>query len=339
MKGDYALAAVEAGCNVLADKPMAITPDVFAKTERAARMAQERGLCFADIMTERNEITSVLQRALAMDVALYGEQDPGSPDDPAIVQSSVHHFFKLVNGEPLRRPAWYYDTEVQGEGIVDVTSHLVDLVQWGAFPGVRLDKGDVEVLSARSWPTLISRRQFAMSTGCEAGEDMAVAANGEFTWRLRGVHCKVSVEWNFMAPEGGGDSHCSLMRGTRAELSVRQGAEEGFRPTLYVRSRGDAAATAGALSSALEAVSRRWPGVAAERCGGTGVWRIAVPRVYDVGHEAHFGQVVCGFLDWMDAGGEDPDYVDNMVVKYHTVVEARRRSRGNMVKCRQASGR
>ena len=28
------------------------------------------------------------------------------------------------------------------------------------------------------------------------------------------------------------------------------------------------------------------------------------------------------FLDWMKAGKEDPIYVDNMLVKYHTIVEA-----------------
>lgn len=72
-KGDYALAAIEAGVNVLADKPMAITPSVYEKTVRAARLAQEKGLFFADIMTERNEITTTLQRALTQDRTLYGE--------------------------------------------------------------------------------------------------------------------------------------------------------------------------------------------------------------------------------------------------------------------------
>ena len=321
-KGEYALAAVEAGCNVLSDKPMAITPEVFAETERAARLAQEKGLCFADIMTERNEITAIVQRALAMDGALYGEQEAGTPDDPAVVQSSVHHFCKMVNGAPLRRPEWYYDTGVQGIGIVDVTSHLVDLVQWGLFPGERLSKADVEVLSARSWPTAISPGQFRMSTGGEIADGIDVEANGEFTWRLRGVHCRVSVEWNFMAPEGGGDTHYSLMRGTRAEVSIRQGREEGYKPVVYVRSRGDAAATQAALGAALARISAEWPCVSAAPSGERGVWRITIPKEYDVGHEAHFGQSVCTFLGWLDAGMEEPAYIDNMIVKYHTIAAA-----------------
>ena len=54
----------------------------------------------------------------------------------------------------------------------------------------------------------------------------------------------------------------------------------------------------------------------------SGTWRIAYPKAYDIGHEAHFSQVVRTYLDWMNAGKEDPDYIDNMLVKYHTIAEA-----------------
>ena len=321
-KGDYALAAVEAGVNVLSDKPMAITPEVFAKTEKAARLAQEKGLFFADIMTERNEITTILQRALTQDAALYGEQERGTPEDPAVTKVSVHHFCKLVNGAPLKRPEWYYDTKVQGEGIADVTTHLVDLVQWEAFPDVRLSKSDVEIVSAKTWPTMITPEQFRMSTGGDWAETMAVDANGEFTWKLRGVHCKVSVVWNFMAPKGTGDTHYSMMRGTKAEVFIRQGAKEGYKPVLYVKARGDAVATEAALAKALAVVSERISGVGCAKTDEEGTWRITYPSAYDNGHEAHFGQVVEMYLKWMAAGKEDPLYIDNMLVKYHTIVEA-----------------
>lgn len=321
-KGAYALAAVEAGCHVLSDKPMAITPEVFAETERAARLAQERGLLFADIMTERNEITTILQRALTQDRALYGEQEKGTADDPAVTKVSVHHFCKLVNGTPLRRPAWYYDTSVQGEGIADVTTHLVDMVQWETFPGVRLAKDDVEVVSARTWPTMISPAEYALSTGVTIDAPLACRANGEFTWRLRGVFCKVSVVWNFKAPEGTGDTHDSVMRGTKAEVFIRQGAKEGYRPVLYVRARGAAAATKSALDGALRRMARTWEGLSAQETDEAGVWRIAYPKALDIGHEAHFSQVVRQYLDWMKRGGQDPVYIDNMLVKYHTIVEA-----------------
>ena len=327
-KGDYALAAVEAGVNVLSDKPMAITPGVFAKTERAARLAQEKGLYFADIMTERNEITTILQRALTQDAALYGEQERGTPDDPAVTKVSVHHFCKLVNGAPLRRPEWYYDTTVQGEGIADVTTHLVDLVQWETFPDVRLSKSDVEIVSAKTWPTMVTPEQFRMSTGGTWTETKAVDANGEFVWKLRGVHCKVSVVWNFMAPKGTGDTHYSLMRGTKAEVFIRQGAKENYKPVLYVKSRGDVTATEAALAKALARISTKISGVGCVKTDEAGTWRITYPPAYDNGHEAHFGQVVEMYLGWMNAGKEDPLYIDNMLVKYHTIVEAWKKAHG-----------
>lgn len=43
---------------------------------------------------------------------------------------SVHHLLKIVNGTPLRRPAWYYDVSVQGNGLVDITSHMIDQAMW-----------------------------------------------------------------------------------------------------------------------------------------------------------------------------------------------------------------
>ena len=79
-KADYYLAAIKAGFNVLSDKPMAITPDAFKKLQEAAKIADEKGLYFADIMTERNEITTILQRALVAAKDLYGEQEKGTPD-------------------------------------------------------------------------------------------------------------------------------------------------------------------------------------------------------------------------------------------------------------------
>jgi len=51
-------------------------------------------------------------------------------DEPAIVMKSVHHLYKIVNQQPLVRPAWFFDIAAQGEGITDVTTHLVDLAQW-----------------------------------------------------------------------------------------------------------------------------------------------------------------------------------------------------------------
>lgn len=33
----------------------------------------------------------------------------------------------------------YFDTEQEREGIVDVTTHMIDLIQWIGFLGINLD--------------------------------------------------------------------------------------------------------------------------------------------------------------------------------------------------------
>ena len=337
-KADYYLAAIKAGFNVLSDKPMAITPDAFAKLKEAAKIADEKGLYFADIMTERNEITTILQRALVAAKDLYGEQEKGTPDDPAVTKVSVHHFCKLVNGKPLQRPGWYYDTDQQGEAIVDVTTHLTDLVQWETFPGETLSYGDVKMIKARTWPTPITAADYKTSTGLDTWPEflkkdvdknnvLQCKANGEFTYQLRGVNAKVSVEWHFMPPKGTGDTHYSLMRGTKSEIIIRQGAEEGYKPRVYVKPRAgqDKAALAKALAVAVAEFNKTYPGVSFEETADG--WRMVVPQKYEIGHEAHFSQVMNMYLGWMKKGEQPADYLPNMLVKYYTLAEAWKASR------------
>ena len=339
LKADYYLSAVKAGFNVLSDKPMAITPDAFAKFEEAAALAEKKGLYFADIMTERNEITTILQRALVGSKDLYGEQEKGTPEDPAVTKVSVHHFCKLVNGKPLQRPGWYYDTDQQGEAIVDVTTHLTDLVQWETCPGQTLSKADVKMCSARVWPTPITAADYEKSTGLKTWPDflkkdvdkdnvLQCKANGEFTYALKGVYAKVSVEWHFMPPDGTGDTHYSLMRGTKAEIVIRQGKEEGFKPKVYVlpRKGQDKAALEKALGAAVAAFNKTYPGVTFKPYGEG--WLMEVPQKYEIGHEAHFSQVMQMYLGWMKKGEQPADYVPNMIVKYYTLAEAWKASRG-----------
>jgi predicted dehydrogenase len=155
-KAEYIKACVDAGLNVLADKPMCIDGKGYGLLKGAFASAEKNGAVLYDIMTERSEITTIIQRELVHDKEVFGELVKGTPDEPSVVQESVHHFFKYVAGNPIKRPDWYFDTTQQGEGIVDVTTHLVDLVMWGSFPGEAIAIDDVEVKAGRRWPTLIS---------------------------------------------------------------------------------------------------------------------------------------------------------------------------------------
>lgn len=332
-KAEYIKAAVEAGIHVLADKPLCIDAQGFELIKEAFAAAEKNGVLLYDIMTERYEITTILQKRLSGMPDVFGELLTGTPDEPAITKESVHHFFKYVSGAPLKRPAWFFDTTQQGEGIVDVTTHLIDLIQWECFPEQILDyRSDVEILRARRWPTILTPAQFKQVTHLDDYPDylkpyvrdgnLVVFSNGEIVYRLKNIHAKVSVLWNFQAPEGGGDTHFSIMRGSKADLIIRQGKEENYRPELYVRPNANAltAEFEKALQAAIEKLASEYPGLALER--GNSEWRVLVPDKYRVGHEAHFAQVMEKFLGYLQAG-KLPDWeVPNMIAKYYTTTAA-----------------
>ena len=120
-----------------------ITPETFPELEQIFNTAEEKGILLCDIMTERHEITCIIQRELAKIPDVFGGLVDGTAEEPVIVIESVHNISKMVFGAALIRPAWYFDTAQQGEGIVDVTTHIVDLVQWGSFPDIILNNSDV----------------------------------------------------------------------------------------------------------------------------------------------------------------------------------------------------
>jgi predicted dehydrogenase len=324
-KSEYITKSIERGFHVMADKPMVIVPDELPKLEAAFAAANQKNVLLYDIMTERFEIATMLQKAFSRQPALFGTLDKGTADDPAISKISVHNFSKIVAGSQLKRPQWFFDPKQQGAGIVDVMTHLVDLVQWEAFPDVTLSKSDAKVLKARRWTTPLTLEQFGRVTGAkefpaylsEYVKDgvLNAPANGEMTYTLKGVHARTSVTWDFEAPPGAGDTHYSLMRGTKASLIIKQGKEQSFKPTLYIE-RADEKS----LRAAVLEVAKTYPGIDAKAEGDHFV--ITVPEKYHNGHEAHFGQVTENFLKYVRDGKLPSWEVPNMIVKYATIMQA-----------------
>ncbi|MFO7668572.1 MAG: putative oxidoreductase C-terminal domain-containing protein [Bacteroidales bacterium] len=339
-KTEYILETVDEGIHVLADKPMVISPEEFPMLEKAFATAKEKGVLLYDIMTERYEITTMMQKELSQIEPLFGALEKGTPENPAITKESVHHFSKIVSGKPLIRPPWFFDTGQQGEGIVDVTTHLVDLVQWEAFPGVILEKPDVEILSGRRWTTDLTSAMFEKVTGLQSypeyllkevdGDLLKIYSNGEIIYTLKGVHAKVSVIWNFEAPEGTGDTHYSVMRGTKCNLVIRQGEAEGYKPILYIESREsvDSASFEYNLHSAIADIALKFPGIQVRQVN-QGSWILDIPIDYKVGHEAHFAQVTEKFLDYLGQGKLPEWEIPNMIVKYYTTTEGMKKAMEN----------
>ena len=330
-KIDYILAAVKAGLNVYADKPLVINPEGFQKLEEAFKIANEKGVMIYDIMTERFEVTTGMQRQFSMLPEVFGQVLEGSKEEPAIIKESVHHFFKYVSGQPLVRPAWFFDVNEEGEGIVDVTTHLVDLVQWELFPDEIIERADIEMVEAKRWPTILTLEEFKRVTGLEnypdylqkdlEGDKLKVYCNGEMLYKIKGKYAKVSVIWNYEAPEGTGDTHYSIMRGTKSDLIIKQGAEENYKPTLYIKSKGGENFD-NVIAEAIEQhINSKFAGTKAEKVLED-MWKINIPDEFKIGHEAHFGQVTQNYLRYLENGKLPNWEVPNMITKYYTTIEA-----------------
>jgi len=333
-KTEYIKAAADSGINIFADKPMAINSSDFALLEEAFKVAEANDVLLYDIMTERHEITTIIQRELSKIPEVFGQLKDGTAEEPAITKESVHHIFKYVAGNPIKRPDWFFDTEQQGEGMVDVTTHLVDMIQWEAFPEQSLQKSDVEMVSASRWTTDLSLEQFQKVTQKEAFPEflqkdvvdgkLQVYTNGEFTYKLKGKYAKVSVIWNFQAPEGAGDTHYSIMRGSLCDVIIKQGEAENYKPTVYVRATIDEGLETfeGGLQKAInQDIATMYPGLKLVKVEDK-LWTVEIPEKYKVGHEAHFAQVTEKYLRYLTWGKLPEWEVPNMITKYYTTTQA-----------------
>jgi predicted dehydrogenase len=338
-KIDRIVASVGAGLHVLADKPWILKSTDLQKLETALAEADAKNRVAYDIMTERFEITNALQRAFVTDRATFGDLVPGTPAEPAVYMESVHYLKKIVAGAPNIRPPWFFDTTEQGEGLNDVGTHLVDLVQWSLFPGQPLDyRSDIDILSAQRWPTTISEADFRSVTnapGFPANLAPSVKdgkleyyCNTLVTYTIRGNHVKLNVIWDWEPPEGGGDTHFAVYHGTRAKVEVRQTRADRFRPELYIvpGSAADKADVLAAVRSRIQALQNEYPGVGTEDRGAE--LRITIPDSYYVGHEAHFAEVTRNFLKYLRNRRELPAWErPNMIAKYFVTTKGTELSR------------
>lgn len=333
LKTNYISRSIDSGLNILADKPLAIDQDGFKSLEKAFTAASEKNVLLYDIMTERFNIYYVLQRALSQDTTFFGVLEKGTPEQPAVEQRSVHHFYKNVSGKPLVRPAWFFDVEQEGRGLVDITTHMVDLIQWECFPDVTLDyKKDINMLSAKEWSTELSLEQFQKSTLKDKFPDyltpylkngkLNVMSNGEMNYTIKGVHARVGIQWNYEAPAGSGDTHFAIMRGTKANILIKQGKEQSYKPVVYLEIAAKGTEADAKVKSAIAALQSNWPGVSYKKAAEENLWELIIPEKYKVPHEEHFAEVVKNYLNYLK-GGKLPEWeIPNMLSKYYTTTKA-----------------
>jgi predicted dehydrogenase len=327
-KIDYIQAAVNAGLNVLADKPWIITTADLFKLEAVLNQADAQSLIAFDIMTERYEITSILQKELVNDPEIFGVPDEENDESVSVFMESVHFLMKTVAGVPLRRPAWFFDVAQQGEGLTDVGTHLVDLVPWILFPDAAIDyRTEIKVLGAQRWPTVLTKADFQRVTG-EADFPNYLASSihdGKFdyfcntgiNYTVRGIPVELKILWNFEAAAGAGDTHLAIFHGPRSQVEIQQGPDQNYRPELYVvpNEHEDSKDVHAALERKVAALQKQFPGIAVRDRGVS--LHVTIPDSYRVGHEAHFAQVTQQFLKYLRSPRELLAWEKaNMLAKY-----------------------
>lgn len=335
-KTRYIFESVAAGFNVLSDKPMAINRDNFDLLKQAYDTAQANNVILYDMMTERYDVLNIIERKLLNDKDLFGELKKGSEDNPAISLESIHHFYKEVSGSPLIRPAWYYDVEQQGEGIADVTTHLIDLAHWKSFPEEVIDyRNDVEVISATHWATELSPEDFTQSTSVKVFPDyldkyiengnLKVYANGTINYSVKNVNVALKVVWNYKAPEESGDTFSSTMKGTKATLKTIQNKSTNFAKQLYIEKLPDVNKDEfeSHLHDAIDKIKNDFPTVSIESSTSTDKgYLINIPDEEKKGHEAHFQNVAQNFFDYLVNQNLPEWEISNTLAKYHIITTA-----------------
>ena len=332
VKIGYIEGSVDAGLNVLADKPWIIRAQDLPRVETVLNRATSKGVAAYDLMTERYEITTILQKALVNDPSVFGTIERGTPQQPAVEMRSVHYVLKLVAGVPNLRPPWFFDVAQQGESLPDVGTHLIDLVSWTLFHDQQLDyRRDVQVSSAKHWPLTLTREQFSRVTNEKDFPSFLAAnvhegkldwfCNGQVIYALKGVNIKLEPLWDYEAPHG--DTHLAIYRGSMASVEVRQEEPEKYRPELYVipNSGVDHAAVLAAVRKRIDVLQAAYPGIGLDQKNDR-IW-ITIPDKYRTTHESHFAQVTNQFLKYMMNPASLPEWENqNMMVKYYVSTRA-----------------
>ncbi|MBT6272929.1 MAG: Gfo/Idh/MocA family oxidoreductase [Chromatiales bacterium] len=317
-----------AGIAVLADKPWLTDPASLAHLERVTT-----GLPLVlDIMTERHDTLARLRATVVVTPSVFGEFSRHDPDGPAIEIGSTHHLFKRVNGVPLIRPTWYYDVGVQGDGLVDIQSHMVDQVQWLCDDGTTFDiDTDVNALQAKRWGTAVPVDLFRDSTGADefpgatlgdvTGTVLDLQCNGTIRCAMRGVPVALRAEWRQREPENGGDIHAAHLRGTRAELILEHGPHTGFDKRLHLKPRPGIE-----LEPTLSEVVREWqdsfPGLTV-RPSQIG-YELVLPMDLQTTHEQLFAMVLNDFLDRFESGQWSAPLGARIRMRYALLARAKR---------------
>jgi predicted dehydrogenase len=231
---------------------------------------------------------------------------------------SMHRVSKTVAGVPMLRPLEFFDIDRQGEGLSDVGTHLVDLVQWIGFPDQAIDYNtEIEMLDARRWPTTLNEDQWRTVTGTAPLKpgNFDYYGNNFVSYTVRGIHVAMDVRWDL---EGVSDTHVARFRGTKSSIEVRQGEPEAYRPEVYIvpNAAESIEEVRIALQAKLNELESSIDGVSIIDRGHE--FLLEIPDHHRVGHEAHFAEVTRQFFAYLEDPKSLPAWEKpNMLAKYY----------------------
>ena len=317
----------QAGLHVLADKPWLTDSQQLpslVQVTTGPRLAM-------DLMTGPYSLRARVIAQVVHTPELFGTFVTDAGAAPAIDLASVHHLYKWINGRPLQRPGWYYDTTVQGDGLVDVQAHMVAQAQAWVLEETGGDiERDLVLDMARRWTTPVPVELFHDSTGLDAYPAalqpavrdgmLHYACNGEIRYRLRGISVHQRAEWRQREPEGAGDLHRVTLRGSRCSVLFRQDETTGYQPTLHLTPVAGVA-----LEPLLATLLAQWqepfPGLTyvPAVCGV----RLVFPPALEQSHESHFALALNAFLDHLDRGAWPEALPARIRMRYTLLARAR----------------
>lgn len=309
-------ALTQAGINVLGDKPLVIDRPGLNSLQEALNS----DVIVADLMTARQEACLQVQRELTTIPAVFGGFDLSD----AISIESTHCLSKQVAGQRLVRPPWYFDVRRQGLGIVDVSTHYVDLtflLLAGPTVPVR-----TELLAASIWPTLVPPEEFQTVTGVEPWPEclrgavknriLRLNANGEILFRCQDLSVRLRIEWRLREAPGIVEGINFVCRGNHAIVAVLR--QPGGGSKLTVNPTREEERTE--LANALTQWAAPQPGLKLEPFGNG--WQIILPPEKVKSHEEQFGVTLNRYLDRID-GHDTAEWEKNfLAAKYALLINA-----------------
>ncbi len=327
-KIDFISKSMESGKDVFADKPLVIDAEGYSKLAQLLGTTSSHTPLLYDIMTERYDVKNLIVKSLLNNTKFSGgiKRDAS---EPAVSFNSRHHFIKEVSGKPLIRPAMFYNTLQQGEGLVDVTTHYIDLVYWMLSPEQTIDLNkDIKLDSSFRWQTRMTKSEFEKSTGLRqypdllqksrtTTGDLAIYSNGKMAFHFKGVPVSIAVEWKVESIDKRGDQFSAAFIANKFRIEVKPDDDGVMSVFIYPDQAGEKFERD--LGQALQEIASL-PGLNIIK--DKDAYKVVVPQALYLSHEDHFTKVLDQFVAYRKRKVLPEWEKSFMLAKYYLTTQA-----------------